>query len=66
MDIKTVIEGIISMNDPKYINILHTISHICKEKADVLVNMQMVQNSYNAAVASNEKCNSKLRELIEM
>ena len=63
--LEEVVNCVVNMNDPKFINALEHIAQICQEKSDVLRNMQLIQNSYNAALANIEKCNSKLKELLE-
>ena len=63
--LKDVVNNIINMNDPSYINALVQISKICSEKADVLTNMQDIQQRFDAAQSSMNKCNDRLKELIE-
>jgi hypothetical protein len=63
--LKTVVEAVIDMNDPKYINALMHISQVCQEKADVLRNIEAIQSSYNAAQHEIDKCNASLKELME-
>ena len=63
--LKQVVEQICSMNEPKYINSLMHIAQVCHQKADVLTNLQDIQNRYNAAQNEINKCNDKLKELLE-
>ena len=63
--LKQVVEMVCAMNDPKYINSLQHIGQICREKSDVLVNIQAIQNQLNAAHNEINKCNEKLKELLE-
>ena len=65
MELKEVIEMLCGMNDPKYINALQRISQACREKSDILTNLQTIQNQYNSAQHKIEECNNKLKELIE-
>ena len=63
--LKQVVEQVCNMNDPKYINSLMHIAQVCHQKADVLTNLQDIQNRYNAAQNEINKCNEKLKELLE-
>ena len=65
MELKNLVELVCNMNDPKYINALQHIGQICREKSDILTNLQAIQNQYNSAQHEIEKCNNKLKELIE-
>ncbi len=63
--LKQVIEVICKMNDPKFISALQHIGQVCREKSDVLINLQDIQNRFDAAQNEINKCNSKLKELIK-
>ena len=63
--LKQVVILVCSMNDPKYINSLQHIGQICREKSDVLVNIQAIQNQLTSAHNEINKCNNRLKELVE-
>ena len=63
--LKNVIDNIIEMDDPKYIRVMSNISLICQQKADVLTNIQAIQNQYDSAKSKLRECNEKLKEMIE-
>lgn len=63
--LNNVINNIIDMNDPKYIRVMSNISIICQQKADVLTNIQSIQNQYDSAQSKLRDCNEKLKEMLE-
>lgn len=62
--LNSIIEAIIKMDSPEYVSALRTIGQICHEKADVLTNLQSIQNQFNAAKNSIDRCNERLKELV--
>ena len=63
-NLNMIIEAIVKMDSPEYVSALRTIGQICHEKADVLTNLQAIQNQFNAAQSSIERCNERLKELV--
>lgn len=63
--LEELVKIVCGMNDPEFVNALEHIAQVCQQKADVLRNIQAIQTQYFAAQKDIEKCNAKLKSLIE-